>query len=91
MRRNATHQRHPDLRAFTGIFLDTPETKTSDLTQDIGRRVRYHTPRCTVEKDYVFTIREIQRIYDGSFAYRVYFEGDTFGRPACPDQITFVD
>lgn len=88
------NQLHPDaalLLISRGLI-----TKDADMERNLGRMVRFinWTPSLgTQARDNVFSIIGVQKIYNGTLAYRVVCdaEGDTFGRPARPDQIEFCD
>ena len=47
----------------------------------------------TAKRDFTYTIIGVQKIWDGRVAYRVLCNGykDTFGCPALPDEIDFVN
>lgn len=63
----------------------------SELAKNIGRRCVFINPQCPAEFD-IFTICAIQKMYDGSFAYRVvgYKDEARFGRTARPNEIKFI-
>lgn len=75
---------HPSLRIkeFNYLF----DVSEPSMESNIGKLCKFKNPTCEVEHE-VFRIAGIQKIYDGSFAYRVYSSGDTFGRPASPHKI----
>lgn len=81
--------RHPDLDVFSGIFFDLPRT---DLHKDIGGRIKFKRDDGYLYSLQEYTIVGVQRIYDGSLAYRVMADDDThrFGRPAKVDDVVFV-
>lgn len=54
---------------------------------NIGKQCIYKNPTCGVEREEIFTIGSLQFDYAGRLCYRVYFEGDTFGRCANPSEI----
>lgn len=61
----------------------------AEMLANVGKRVRYIKPSCLVEER-DFTIGGVQRDYRGVFCYRVYWDGDDFGRVAQLDQIEFI-
>lgn len=81
--------RHPDLDVFSGIFFDIPHT---DLHKDIGGRIKFKKRDGYLYSLQEYTIVGVQRIYDGTLAYRVEADDDPhhFGRPAKVDDVVFV-
>lgn len=79
---------HDDLKPFAELFKYVNCTQT----KDIGMRVLYMAPSCVAEWD-VFTVEAVQRIFDGSFAYRVVGDMDKhrFGRVARFDAVKPAD
>lgn len=57
--------------------------------KNIGRNCKYINPTCGVEHE-MFTIGSLQFDYAGRLCYRVYFEGDTFGRVAQINEIEIL-
>ena len=78
---------HPDLRGecFASLF----DVIEPTMQGNIGKLCRFNSPSCLIERE-LFRIGGVQKIYDGSLAYRVYFSGDTFGRPARPSDINII-
>ena len=61
------------------------------MEANIGRRVRFHTPKCDAERE-EWEIWFVQRTYDGRLVYRLRQDAsDTFGRIGRPDDLIFVD
>lgn len=71
------------------IFIQ--DSEDSELAKNIGRRCVFINPLCHAEFD-MFTICAIQKMYDGSLAYRVVGDKDEarFGRTARPNEIKFI-
>lgn len=75
--------------------------RNAAMENNVGRRVRFvlkdgwKPSLGTAVRDCTFVIGGVQRVYDGSVAYRVFEERqgapDNFGRPARPDEIQFLD
>ena len=73
----------------------------AEMERNVGRRIRFcfaggWTPdKGTAVRDCTFRVGGVQRIFDGTIAYRVFEERegspDTFGRPARPEEIEFLD
>ena len=61
-----------------------------DNSKNSGKRVKIKDPTCLAEKS-VFHIVGVQRIYDGSLAYRVQVDENDIGRPVSFDRVIFVD
>ena len=83
---------HSDLDAFKtkGGFLD-PKIKCEEMEKNIGRKMTFAVrPGQGTSHRGVFHVGSIQKIYDGSLAYRVYGENDTFGRPATPNDVIWL-
>jgi len=80
---------HEDLKPFRSMFFITEVT---ELHKNIGRKVRFKNPTCLCEKE-EHQIKMVQKIFDGSYSYRVYSteREDTFGCPARPEIIEFLD
>jgi len=74
-------------------IVDFPNLITSDdeLSRNIGRRCVFIHPTCPAEFD-IFTICAVQRLFDGTRAYRVVGDKDEhrFGRPARPEEIRIL-
>jgi hypothetical protein len=86
---------HPDasLALIGGGFM----LRDEDMERDIGRTVRYKPPvdvasHGTVARDYTFRIVGVQKVFNGTKAYRgLCNDGhDTFGRPLRPEDIEFL-
>lgn len=69
------------------------------MEANIGRLIRWK-PKWRPEdgtalRDYIFQIRGIQSLYDGTIAYRAYAVNapyiDTFGQPFRPSEIKFEE
>lgn len=86
---------HPDLEAFDGLYFSVADD--CDLWNDVGRHVRFTEAAAGRGGGTVYhhlcVIIGVQRIYDGSLAYRVKSTefDDVFGMPARPRDIVFVD
>ena len=69
--------------------------ENSELHKNIGKLIKFknwNKRMGTIAKTDTFKIMGVQKIYDGTLAYRVYSQNynDTFGRPARPEEIKFV-
>ncbi len=86
---------HPLLDAFMGddgLF----DVMPSAMDLNIGRYIRYINPTCKA-RTYIHRIICVQKIYDGSLAYRAVVDDptfqhgpDTFGSPARPEEVEFI-
>ena len=74
-------------------------TTNLGLSKFLGKRIRVKrellTPRYielngSLIIDSTYTVKEVQKIYDGRAALRGYRDGDTFGRPFLPEEIEIV-
>lgn len=61
----------------------------AEMLANVGRRVRYIKPKCLIEER-EFTIGGVQRNYCGVLCYRVYCEGNDFGRIGYIEDIEFI-
>jgi len=77
---------HDEVATLTGLFVDEPT-----MTKNLGRRCIFKSPTCPGEFG-GFTICGVQKIYDGTLAYRIVSDKDVhrFGRPAKESQISFL-
>ena len=73
-----------------GYFATNP-----DMEKNIGCKIRfnYNKRNGSLANECVHTIVGIQKIWNGQLAYRVTNDtfNDTFGRPALPNEISFVN
>ncbi len=87
----------PDLRlpadveqAFGGPggLFDVPVT---DLHANVGRLATWARPHTPFQRGALVRVVTVQRIFDGSLAYRVHESPGDFGRPARPEELAWVE
>ena len=84
-----TRRLHPDLEGnqdFAHLFTIKPGHPEE---ANIGKQCKFNNPTCEIEQK-IFTIGSLQFDWRGTLCYRVYFDGDTFGRVALPSAITIL-
>lgn len=81
------HRFHSDIENYPDLLV--PDT---ELDRNIGRRCVFINPSCPAEAIDTFTVCGVQALFDGSLAYRVVGDLDTYrwGRPAKPHDIRFM-
>lgn len=79
---------HPELQdeCFSHLFIVNSGHKEE---KNIGKHVKFINPKCIVEHE-IFTIGSLQFDYKGQLCYRVYFDGDTYGRVASFDEVEIL-
>jgi len=81
---------HPELANFRGMFSVNP-LEAGDLIQNIGRWVAFRrTSRMGLIHELPHKVMHVQKIYDGSLAYRCENQKNTFGCPASPREVVFI-
>jgi len=83
-----SHPLHPhlDVAEFNSLF-QVPAGLSEEV--NIGKQAVYKTPCCIIEH-FVFVVGSLQYNFAGNVCYRLYTEGDEFGRCASPEEVTIL-
>ena len=66
------------------------QLRDEEMEKNIGKIVTFKNPEYPSQRGEL-KIGSIQRIYDGSKAYRVHSDLNPFGRPVRPEEIDFKE
>lgn len=81
---------HPELGKFKGLFSVNP-LEAEHLIQNIGQWVKFKPARWQGTMHRLpFKIVHIQKIYNGSLAYRCENQLNRFGCPASPNEVELI-